>query len=112
MSRPDATIAAEARGILERLGVARDRFEAGTLAVRSPITGEPIGRVVEVAAVAVPEAIARAHAAFLHWRLVPAPRRGALVRLLGEELRAEKQALGRLVTLEVGKVVSEGLGEV
>jgi len=112
MSRPDATIAAEARGILERLGVARDRFEAGTLAVWSPITGEPIGRVVETAAVAVPEAIARAHAAFLRWRLVPAPRRGELVRLLGEELRAEKQALGRLVTLEVGKVVSEGLGEV
>ena len=112
MSRPDATIAAEAQRILGRLGVARDRFEAGTLAVRSPITGELIGRVVETAAVAVPEAIARAHAAFLRWRLVPAPRRGELVRLLGEELRAEKQALGRLVTLEVGKVVSEGLGEV
>lgn len=111
MARPDATIAAETQRILERLGVARDRFEAGTLAVRSPITGEPIGRVVETAAASVPAAIARAHAAFLRWRLVPAPRRGELVRLLGEELRAEKQALGRLVTLEVGKVVSEGLGE-
>ncbi len=112
MSRPDATIAAEAQRILERLGIARDRFEAGTLAVRSPITGEPIGRVVETETAAVPEIIARAHAASLRWRLVPAPRRGELVRLLGEELRAEKQALGRLVTLEVGKVVSEGLGEV
>ena len=50
--------------------------------------------------------------AFLAWREVPAPRRGELVRLLGEELRASKEALGALVTLEVGKIVSEGLGEV
>jgi len=57
-------------------------------------------------------AIGRAHAAYLKWRGVPAPRRGELVRLLGEELRAHKAALGRLVTLEVGKVESEGLGEV
>ena len=57
-------------------------------------------------------AIGRAHAAFLAWREVPAPRRGELVRLLGEELRAAKADLGRLVTLEAGKIVSEGLGEV
>ena len=57
-------------------------------------------------------AIGRAHAAFLKWRIVPAPRRGELVRLLGEELRAAKAELGRLVTIEVGKVESEGLGEV
>ena len=53
-----------------------------------------------------------AHAAFLAWRLVPAPKRGELVRLLGEELRAHKPALGRLVSIEVGKIASEGLGEV
>ena len=46
------------------------------------------------------------------WREVPAPRRGELVRLLGEELRASKEALGAVVTLEAGKIVSEGLGEV
>ena len=57
-------------------------------------------------------AIAEAQAAYLVWRETPAPRRGELVRLLGEELRAEKATLGRLVTLEVGKVASEGLGEV
>ena len=57
-------------------------------------------------------AIERAHAAFLAWRLVPAPKRGELVRLLGEELRAAKPALGRLVSIEVGKIASEGLGEV
>ena len=68
--------------------------------------------MAEIAAGDVPAAIARAQAAFLAWRRVPAPRRGELVRLLGEELRAGKEALGRLVTIEVGKVVSEGLGEV
>jgi aldehyde dehydrogenase (NAD+) len=56
--------------------------------------------------------IMRAHAAFLEWRRVPAPRRGELVRRLGEELRRHKEALGRLVSLEVGKSLSEGLGEV
>ena len=48
----------------------------------------------------------------LAWRIVPAPRRGEFVRLLGEELRAAKDDLGRLVTLEAGKIASEGLGEV
>ena len=57
-------------------------------------------------------AVARAVAAFEAWRDVPAPRRGELVRLLGEELRREKEALGALVTLEVGKIAQEGLGEV
>ena len=57
-------------------------------------------------------AIEAAHEAFLAWRNVPAPRRGELVRLLGEELRAAKADLGLLVTLEAGKIVSEGLGEV
>ena len=54
----------------------------------------------------------RAQEAFLQWRTVPAPRRGELVRLLGEELRAAKEPLARLVTLEAGKIVQEGLGEV
>ncbi|MHA4858165.1 aldehyde dehydrogenase family protein, partial [Enterococcus faecium] len=58
------------------------------------------------------EAVRRAEAAFAAWKDVPAPRRGELVRLLGEELRAHKTELGRLVTLEAGKILSEGLGEV
>jgi aldehyde dehydrogenase (NAD+) len=53
-----------------------------------------------------------AHAAHLQWREVPAPRRGELVRLFGEELRTHKVALGNLVTLEAGKILQEGLGEV
>jgi aldehyde dehydrogenase (NAD+) len=58
------------------------------------------------------EVIERAHASFLEWRTVPAPKRGELVRLLGEELRRQKTALGRLISIEVGKILSEGEGEV
>jgi aldehyde dehydrogenase (NAD+) len=57
-------------------------------------------------------AVKAAHAAFIEWRGVPAPKRGELIRLLGEVLRANKVALGELVTLETGKILSEGLGEV
>jgi aldehyde dehydrogenase (NAD+) len=57
-------------------------------------------------------AVERAHAAFTSWRNVPAPRRGELVRLFGEELRAHKSRLAALVTLEAGKISSEGAGEV
>ena len=56
--------------------------------------------------------IAKGVKAFRAWRTVPGPRRGELVRLFGEELRAEKENLGRLVTLECGKILQEGLGEV
>ncbi|MHA6862809.1 L-piperidine-6-carboxylate dehydrogenase [Ralstonia pseudosolanacearum] len=80
--------------------------------VRSPIDGTLIGSVKLVSAKESEAAIERAHAAFLQWRGVPAPVRGELVRLLGVELRRHKEALGRLVTLEAGKLLSEGLGEV
>jgi aldehyde dehydrogenase (NAD+) len=106
------TIQQESARILAGLGVAREAFESGTLEVRTPITGEAIGRVRSASAVETSQAIAAAHAAFLDWRKVPPPKRGELVRLLGEELRAEKTALARLVTIEAGKIVSEGLGEV
>jgi aldehyde dehydrogenase (NAD+) len=109
---PSDSVTADAATILNDLGVARDRIAGGTLAVRSPITGEVIADVREHSATEAAVAIERAHAAFLAWRLVPAPKRGELVRLLGEELRAAKPALGRLVSIEVGKIASEGLGEV
>ena len=60
----------------------------------------------------MPAVIARARSAFAVWREVPPPRRGELVRVFGEELRAAKETLGAVVTLEAGKIVSEGLGEV
>ena len=105
-------LAAEVDKIFADLGVASDKYKGGTLAVRSPISGTEIGRLPEVSAADAKKAIDAAHDAFLEWRLVPAPKRGELIRLLGEELRAAKAALGRLVSIEVGKVTSEGLGEV
>ena len=98
--------AEDAAKVLKELGV---DGSSGELVSVSPIGGQVIGRVV----IGDPaEACERASKAFLEWRNVPAPRRGELVRLLGEELRAAKEPLARLVTLESGKIVSEGLGEV
>ena len=105
-------LAQETRKILADLGVASDRYTGGTLSVTSPITGAEIGRLPEHSVAAAKAAIDQAHEAFLTWRQVPAPKRGELIRLLGEELRAGKVALGRLVSIEVGKITSEGLGEV
>ena len=105
-------LAADVKTILGDLGVKPERYTGGTLAVRSPVTGAEIGRLPEDTAESAAKAIDAAHQAFLEWRLVPAPKRGELIRLLGEELRAAKTALGRLVSIEVGKINSEGLGEV
>jgi aldehyde dehydrogenase (NAD+) len=107
-----ATPAGEARTLLANLGVNPSALDGGSLIVRSPITGEVIARLGETAPGDAAEAIAAAQRAFLAWRMVPAPRRGEFVRLIGEELRAAKDDLGRLVSIEVGKVLSEGLGEV
>src|SRR5687767_6906767 len=98
--------AEEARWLLRQLGAVC----GGGLESRSPIDGSVIGSVAE--ADEVGDACHRAQQAFLEWRLLPAPRRGELVRLIGEELRAAKEPLAQLVTLEAGKIVSEGLGEV
>ncbi|MBX3531407.1 MAG: aldehyde dehydrogenase family protein [Rhizobiaceae bacterium] len=106
------SIASETTALLERLGVSRRDFEGGDMAVRSPVTGEKIGAVRTASPAEAKAAIDRADAAFREWRSVPAPKRGEFVRLLGEELRQHKDDLGRLVTIEVGKIASEGLGEV
>jgi aldehyde dehydrogenase (NAD+) len=98
--------AEEAATILEQLGVGGS---AGDLVSHSPIDGKEIGRV----STGDPgSAASRAAQAFLEWRNVPAPRRGELIRLLGEELRNHKERLARLVTLEAGKILPESLGEV
>jgi aldehyde dehydrogenase (NAD+) len=98
--------------LMRSCGVPPATWHEGTISVRSPIDGAELGSVASTSATDAAAAIGQAHASFLRWREVPAPRRGELVRLLGEELRAHKEALGRLVTLEVGKIASEGLGEV
>ena len=98
--------------LLERLGVDLAQASGGDLTVRTPITGAEIAHVSRTDATDAEAAIGRATEAFAAWREVPGPRRGELVRLLGEELRREKETLGALVTLEVGKIAQEGLGEV
>ncbi|CAI9119594.1 L-piperidine-6-carboxylate dehydrogenase [Brytella acorum] len=107
-----ATLRDTARQTLEQLGVAASMLDGGGLAVRSPVNGETIAHVAETPASGASAAVAVAHQAASAWRNVPAPHRGELVRLLGDELRAAKDALGRLVSIEAGKSPSEGLGEV
>ena len=97
---------------LKALGISAEDVSRGDLVVKSPVDGAEIGRVRSDTAAEVDAKIALSVQAFHAWREVPAPRRGELVRLFGEELRAHKAALGRLVTLEAGKIVQEGLGEV
>ena len=102
----------EASTILEALGVPASRLVGGSRTVRSPITGETLAMVADDTPAEVEAAIGRSVQAFEAWRKVPAPRRGEFVRLIGEELRRVKRELGHLVTLEAGKITSEGLGEV
>jgi aldehyde dehydrogenase (NAD+) len=105
-------VANEALSILRELGVPPSAYANGDLPARTPITGEILAHLPQISPEATTAAIARAHAAAKEWRNVPAPKRGELIRLLGEELRAALPALGRLVTIESGKLLSEGFGEV
>ena len=89
-----------------------DQMPAGDLPVYSPINGQELASIQQDSTSDVSRAVKNAQAAFKEWRVIPAPVRGEFVRLLGEELRAAKADLGRLVTLENGKILSEGLGEV
>jgi aldehyde dehydrogenase (NAD+) len=82
------------------------------LDVTTPIDGTRIAALPLHTSADVESMVSRGVAAFNDWKLVPAPRRGELVRLLGEELRLAKSDLGALVTLESGKILQEGLGEV
>jgi aldehyde dehydrogenase (NAD+) len=102
----------DALDLCKRLGVPSGLLSREGLPARTPITGELITHVRETPPSEAEYAIGIAEEAFRAWRRVPAPRRGELVRLFGEELRAAKQELGRLVTVETGKILSEGLGEV
>ncbi len=83
-----------------------------SLPVYTPIDGSRIGEVRQVSPEEFDTILGRAHEAFLHWRTVPAPKRGEIVRQLGYALRQRKEDLGALVTLEMGKILAEGEGEV
>ncbi|HKC26939.1 MAG TPA: aldehyde dehydrogenase family protein, partial [Jatrophihabitans sp.] len=104
-------LAEQTSEILTRLGVT-DVAHDGDLVVRSPITGGELARLHSHTPADVAGAIAAAQEAFRTWRTVPAPVRGAFVREVGELLREHKEDLGALVSIEAGKIRSEGLGEV
>jgi len=88
------------------------RSKGQTLSSISPVDGKLIGKVQATDESAFNKVVAQAHQAFSEWRLVPAPRRGEVVRQIGEALRKYKEPLGKLVSYEMGKSYQEGLGEV
>jgi len=80
--------------------------------IYSPVDGNPIADVIETDDVSYKSIIQNAEESFVHWRKVPAPQRGEIVRQIGNELRKKKNSLGQLVSYEMGKSLQEGLGEV
>ena len=98
--------------LLSQLGVDLAAHAGSDLISRSPVDGVTLASLRCDTRETVAKKVGEAHTAFMSWRNVPAPGRGELVRLLGDELRANKDSLGRLITLESGKILQEGLGEV
>ncbi|MBC7875471.1 MAG: aldehyde dehydrogenase family protein, partial [Ferruginibacter sp.] len=78
----------------------------------SPVDGKKIGSVTTANKASYDAVIRKAGEAFASWRLVPAPKRGEIVRQIGEALREKKEPLGKLVSYEMGKSLQEGYGEV
>jgi aldehyde dehydrogenase (NAD+) len=101
----------ETRRLLTALGLPGEQSQ-GDLPVHSPISGEVIATLDSDGKAEIDATISQAQQAFLVWRNVPAPRRGELIRLFGNALRVHKPELGRLVSIEAGKILSEGQGEV
>jgi len=85
---------------------------SSTIPSYSPVDGQLIAHVYQTDADGYEAVIAKAQEAFLDWRLWPAPKRGEIVRQIGEKLRAYKEPLGKLVSYEMGKSLQEGMGEV
>jgi aldehyde dehydrogenase (NAD+) len=98
--------------LLKRLGVSSASLRAGELTVRTPIDGSTLASLAITTTVELAQKLERAQRAFQAMRVIPAPKRGEWIRLLGEELRANKDALGELVSIESGKNREEGRGEV
>ena len=106
------SIAEETAEILQHFGVEECAYTDGNLTVRTPITGETIGRIHAMSPAEADARIQAAQEAFLGWRKIPPPKRGEFLLHFADVLRREKENLGRLVTIEAGKIISEGLGEV
>ncbi|MCP4747041.1 MAG: aldehyde dehydrogenase family protein [Desulfobacteraceae bacterium] len=88
------------------------KTEADQIESISPIDGKPIARVIQATVHDYEAIMQQASESFEKWRMMPAPQRGQVVREMGEQLRKYKEPLGRLVTLEMGKIIAEGFGEV
>src|SRR5437762_2422687 len=106
------TLAHQTASLLAGFGMAPETLREGDFPVASPIDGSRIAALRRHRRDDLDNMIAAAERAFLPWRAVPPPRRGELVRLYAEELRQHKTALGRLVSIEAGKILEEGQGEV
>lgn len=119
------SIGLQVHSVIERLGIDPGKYgfvrnepstdvgtNNGRVALRTPITGESYGSVTETSEADISTFIGNAHSYFGEFKSVPAPKRGEFVRVLGNLLREYKSELGFLVSLEAGKIVSEGLGEV
>src|SRR5688572_32692645 len=112
------------RALLSRLGIDPDGLNPGVydgtfragggkpLESVNPSTGKVLARVARANRADYDAVVAAGVEAWKRWRMEPAPRRGEVVRLIGDELRRHKHDLGTLVSLENGKILSEGLGEV
>src|SRR5690606_19265711 len=108
--------------VLEKLGIARENkgsstgkqwFSSGDwIDVLSPVDGKLMAKIQTTSEADYDKVIDAATAAFYQWKKVPAPQRGEIVRQLADSLRANKTALGELVSYEMGKSFQEGLGEV
>ena len=98
--------------VLERLGIASPGGAGSTVASLNPADGSELGRVRLATADDYERTIAKSISVFQGWRMLPAPKRGEIVREIGDELRRSKEDLGTLVTLEMGKILAEGKGEV
>ncbi|HEY4454356.1 MAG TPA: aldehyde dehydrogenase family protein [Pseudonocardiaceae bacterium] len=102
----------QVRDVLAAMDVPDPFTPGGDLSCRTPITGRELGRVRTHEPDQVRELIGQAEGAFEQWRSVPPPVRGNLIREFGNLLREHKEPLGTLVSIEAGKIRSEGLGEV
>src|SRR5438094_1517301 len=110
---PHMPEAHDANAIFERLGATLEPGGSGEiLESKNPATGTPLGRIRAVTRAEYDARVGAALERFDDWRMRPAPKRGELVRHLGELLREFKEPLGELVSLETGKIRAEGLGEV
>jgi aldehyde dehydrogenase (NAD+) len=102
----------DVQAIFKALDLAPPDHSLTGLVVSTPIDASLLARVAVSTQAQLDAAIARAQTRYLSWRDVPAPKRGELVRSFGEAVRRHKEPLGRLITLETGKILQEGLGEV